>query len=135
MILDAEMLQMIAAFLEPLEIDDEAVEAIREVGPGSHFFQASHTLARYEHAFYTPLLSDWRNFETWSEDGAKDATMRANRTWKALLAAYEPPPWTRRSPRRSTPSSPNARRRAAPRAEPGCRHRRRTPFVGWGSAA
>jgi trimethylamine--corrinoid protein Co-methyltransferase len=93
LILDAEMLQMMAAFLEPLETGDDAlaIEAIREVGPGSHFFQASHTLARYEHAFYAPLLSDWRNFETWSEDGALDATQRANRIWKALLAEYQQP--------------------------------------------
>jgi trimethylamine---corrinoid protein Co-methyltransferase len=93
LILDAEMLQMMAAFLEPLETGDDAlaIEAIREVGPGSHFFQASHTLARYERAFYAPLLSDWRNFETWTEDGALDATMRANRIWKALLADYQQP--------------------------------------------
>jgi trimethylamine--corrinoid protein Co-methyltransferase len=93
-ILDAEMLQMIAAFLEPLETgaDALALDAIREVGPGSHFFQAAHTMARYASAFYAPLLSDWRNFETWQEDGALDATRRANRLWKELLAAYEPPP-------------------------------------------
>lgn len=93
-ILDAEMLQLIAAFLQPLEIDDDtlALDAIREVGPGSHFFQARHTMARYEHAFYTPLLSDWRNFETWRDDGAVDATRRANRIWKQLLEAYEAPP-------------------------------------------
>jgi trimethylamine--corrinoid protein Co-methyltransferase len=93
-ILDAEMLQAIAAFLEPLETDTEslAIEAMAEVGPGSHFFQASHTMARYEHAFYAPFLSDWRNFETWQEDGAVDATPRAHRIWKELLAAYEPPP-------------------------------------------
>ncbi len=93
-ILDAEMLQMIAAFLDPLETDADALalDAIREVGPGSHFFQAAHTMARYESAFYAPLLSDWRNFETWQEDGALDATRRANRLWKELLAAYEPPP-------------------------------------------
>ena len=93
-ILDAEMLQLIAAFLEPLDTgaDALALDAIREVGPGSHFFQAAHTMARYEHAFYAPLISDWRNFETWQEAGGLDATQRANRTWKALLAAYEPPP-------------------------------------------
>jgi trimethylamine--corrinoid protein Co-methyltransferase len=93
-ILDAEMLQLIAAFLEPLETgaDALALDAIREVGPGSHYFQAAHTMARYEHAFYAPLISDWRNFETWQEAGSLDATQRANRTWKALLAAYEPPP-------------------------------------------
>jgi trimethylamine--corrinoid protein Co-methyltransferase len=49
-------------------------------------------MARYESAFYAPLLSDWRNFETWQEDGALDATRRANRLWQELLAAYEPPP-------------------------------------------
>ncbi len=93
-ILDAEMLQLIAAFLDPLETDADAlgIEAMREVGPGSHFFQAAHTMARYEHAFYAPMLSDWRNFETWRDDGAIDATQRANRIWKELLAAYEPPP-------------------------------------------
>ncbi len=93
-ILDAEMLQMMAQFLQPPVIDagSLALEAIRDVGPGGHYFSTAHTLARYEHAFYAPLLSDWRNFETWSEDGAVDATHRANRIWKQILADYEPPP-------------------------------------------
>jgi trimethylamine--corrinoid protein Co-methyltransferase len=38
------------------------------------------------------MLSDWRNFETWQEDGGRTATERANRIWKQLLAEYEPPP-------------------------------------------
>jgi trimethylamine--corrinoid protein Co-methyltransferase len=63
-----------------------------EVGPGGHHFATSHTLERYETAFYRPILSDWRNFETWHEDGARTATERANRIWKQLLAEYEPPP-------------------------------------------
>jgi len=93
-ILDAEMLQMMAEFLRPPEIDagSLALEAIRDVGPGGHFFSTPHTLERYEHAFYAPLLSDWRNFETWSEDGSVDATQRANRICKQILADYEPPP-------------------------------------------
>jgi trimethylamine--corrinoid protein Co-methyltransferase len=93
-ILDAEMLQMMAEFLKPPEIDagSLALEAIRDVGPGGHYFSTPHTLERYEHAFYAPLLSDWRNFETWSEDGSVDATHRANRIWKQILADYEPPP-------------------------------------------
>ena len=52
----------------------------------------AHTLERYETAFYRPILSDWRNFETWPDDGARTATERANRIWKQLLAEYEPPP-------------------------------------------
>ena len=93
MIIDAEILQMMAEFLRPIEVNDEtlALDAIAEVGPGGHFFGAAHTLARYESAFYEPMVSDWRNFETWQEDGARTATQRANAIWKQLLADYQPP--------------------------------------------
>ena len=94
LILDAELLQQVARLLEPLKIDEDelGLDAIAEVGPGGHFFGSPHTLARYETAFYQPFLSDWRNFETWQQDGARTATERANRIWKQLLAEYEPPP-------------------------------------------
>jgi len=94
LILDAELLQMQAAFLEPVALDEAALalDAIAEVGPGGHFFGTAHTLERYEDAFYTPMLSDWRNFETWQDDGARTATERANLIWKQLLAEYEKPP-------------------------------------------
>ena len=92
-VLDAEMVQMMIKFLEPEIIDDDtlALDAIREVGPGGHFFGAKHTLERYETAFYQPIVSDWRNWENWYEDGAVDATHRAHKVYKQLLAAYEPP--------------------------------------------
>ena len=94
LILDAEMLQLIAESLQPLVVNEDTLgfEAIREVGPGGHFFGSGHTLARYETAFYQPLLSDRRNFETWVEQGSEDATKRANRIWKQLVREYEPPP-------------------------------------------
>lgn len=94
LIIDAEMLQMIAAYLEPVAVDDAtlALEAIAEVGHGGHFFASPHTMERYETAFYTPLVSDWRNFESWEEAGAVDATERAHRIWRRLLADYEQPP-------------------------------------------
>ncbi len=94
MVLDADMLQMIAEVLRPIEVSDETIglEAIREVGPGGHFFGSPHTLARYETAFYQPLVSDWRNFEAWSEAGSPTALDRANIVWKQLLEEYQPPP-------------------------------------------
>jgi trimethylamine--corrinoid protein Co-methyltransferase len=94
MVLDAEMLQMMAEFLTPIVVDEEtlALDAIREVGPGGHFFGAAHTLARYETAFYDPILSDWRNFESWEEDGARSATERAHDLYKQILADYKAPP-------------------------------------------
>jgi len=93
-VLDVEMLQGMAEFLQPLKIDkaELGLDAIADVGPGGHFFGTAHTLERYETAFYSPLLSDWRNFETWKLAGAEDATKRAHRIYKQALAAYEAPP-------------------------------------------
>ena len=94
LIVDAEMLQMMAEYLQPIEIDDATIglEAIDEVGPGGHFFGSPHTLERYETAFYQPLVSDWRNFETWSEGGAEDTRRRAHRIWQELLETSVSPP-------------------------------------------
>ena len=93
-IVDAELLRNWAEILKPVTFsdDDLGVEAIEGVAPGGHFFGTPHTLARYEGAFYRPLLSDWSNFENWKEAGARDATQRAAGLWKQLLASYEAPP-------------------------------------------
>lgn len=93
LVIDAEMLQMMADYLRPIEVNDDelAVDAIAEVGPGGHHFGTSHTLARYETAFYAPLLSIRQNFEAWKEAGSIDIASRANTMWKQLLAEYEQP--------------------------------------------
>ena len=72
--------------------DDLALEAIKAVPPGGHFFGSPHTMSRFEHAFYRPLVSDWRNFETWRDAGSQTATQRATGLWKRILAEYQPPP-------------------------------------------
>jgi trimethylamine--corrinoid protein Co-methyltransferase len=92
-IVDIEILQMMSETLQPLKVDQSelAVEAIGEVGPGGHFFGSPHTLERYETAFYSPLVSDWRNYETWQEAGAPTAAQHANRIWKEALRAYTYP--------------------------------------------
>ena len=94
LIIDVEMLQMMAEFVEPLVVNDEtlAIEAMREVQPGGHYFGTSHTMERYDSAFYAPLVSDWTNFETWNEAGGLDSAQRANATWKQALKDYEQPP-------------------------------------------
>jgi trimethylamine---corrinoid protein Co-methyltransferase len=93
-VVDAELLRNWAEILKPVSFsdDDLALEAIKEVAVGGHFFGAAHTLARYESAFYRPLLSDWSNFENWRDAGSHTATERATVIWKKLLAAYVPPP-------------------------------------------
>jgi len=94
LIVDAEMLQMIAEYLRPIDVNDDelAVDAIAEVGPGGHHFGTSHTLERYETAFYTPILSNRQNYESWQEAGSEDIAVRANAIWKQLLNEYEQPP-------------------------------------------
>lgn len=91
--LDVELLQMVSELLTPLDFSEDALalDAIDDVGPGGHFFGHPHTLERYRDAFHAPMLSDWRNFETWREAGSPTAVQRANRVWKERLAAYEPP--------------------------------------------
>ena len=93
LILDAEMLQMMAEYLRPIEVNDDelALDAIAEVGPGGHHFGTSHTLARYESAFYSPMMSNRQNFESWEEAGSIDSTARANTIWKQLLQEYTQP--------------------------------------------
>jgi trimethylamine--corrinoid protein Co-methyltransferase len=95
-VLDVEMLQMMAATIAPIDVDPKEIAdglaAIAAVPTGGHFFGAEHTLSRYETAFYKPLLSNWQNYENWEIAGALDATKRATRVWQSALEHYEPPP-------------------------------------------
>jgi trimethylamine--corrinoid protein Co-methyltransferase len=93
LVLDVEMLQMMIEFLKPIIVDEQELgfEAIRAVPTGGHFFGEPHTMQRYEHAFYRPLVSNWQNFENWQIAGAKDATQRATMVWKRALNEYEEP--------------------------------------------
>ena len=94
LMLDADHLGAMHTFLRGLALDDNAfaMDAFAEVGPGSHFFGASHTLANYETAFYESELADVQSFENWLDAGELDSVVRANHRWKQLLADYEPPP-------------------------------------------
>lgn len=93
-VMDCETLQQIIHYLQPMTVgeDELAFDAIREVGPHDNFFSASHTLERYETAFYAPFLSDWSNFEAWEERGSVRTPERANKMWKQILNEFEAPP-------------------------------------------
>ncbi len=95
MALDADLLSMVAEFLRPLRVDEQelALEAMREVGPGGHFFGAEHTQSRYRTAFFAPMISDWRNFESWREAGSPTAADAAERIVAERLRGYAPPPF------------------------------------------
>ena len=92
-ILDVEMLQMFAELFKPVEVSEATLgyEAIADVGHGGHFFGTQHTLDRFESAFYSPLLSDWNNFENWQDQGSLDATQRANKIYLDTIRSFETP--------------------------------------------
>ncbi|PVB61924.1 trimethylamine methyltransferase family protein [Labrenzia sp. 011] len=93
-ITDVDLLQMLAEYMTPLDVSQEALalDAIRDVGPAGHFFGTQHTQDRYKDAFYAPIVSDWRNHESWVEAGSPTALDKANRLYKKALEAYEAPP-------------------------------------------
>ena len=94
LILDAEMLQMMDAYFEPLATGpgELALDAILEAGAGGHFFGTAHTMERYQTAFHAPMLSNWDNHPNWLLKGSIDARSRANTVWKDLLTTAEDPP-------------------------------------------
>jgi trimethylamine--corrinoid protein Co-methyltransferase len=93
-ILDADQCGMMAVFVKGMDLSEngQALDAIRQNGPGQHFLGSAHTLANFETAFYRSDSADNNSFEQWQEDGSLDAAQRANKIWKRMLAAYEPPP-------------------------------------------
>jgi trimethylamine--corrinoid protein Co-methyltransferase len=93
-IIDMESLAMFTHFFQGQEISDAtlALDMIAQVGPGGHHFGTPHTQDRYSSEFYTPILADRQNYETWQLNGGEDAAVRANRVWKQILAEYEAPP-------------------------------------------
>jgi trimethylamine--corrinoid protein Co-methyltransferase len=94
MVIDADTLNMVAAMLKPIIVDDAslAVEAIAEVGPAGHFFGTAHTQERYTTEHFQPRVSDWRNYESWDEGGRVEAHQRAEKLARQLIDAHEEPP-------------------------------------------
>ena len=93
-VMDADQAGMMQVFLGGVDLSEEgqAMDAIREVGPGAHFLGCAHTQAHFETAFYRSAVADNNSFEQWEAEGAKDTEQRANALWKDLLRRYEPPP-------------------------------------------
>ena len=91
--MDADFCGALHSYLAGVVVDDNtlAIDAFKEVGPGSHFLGCGHTLANYTTAFFDSQISDDTPFEAWSESGKTDAAMRANKRWKAALANHEAP--------------------------------------------
>ena len=92
-VMDEDQCGMMAVLARGVDLSEEAqaMDAIREIGPGKHFLGSAHTQRNFETAFYRSSVADNNSFEQWSADGSSDAMARANRLWKERLAAYEAP--------------------------------------------
>jgi trimethylamine--corrinoid protein Co-methyltransferase len=93
-ILDTDQCGMAAVFIKGMDLSEngQALDAIRQNGPGQHFLGTAHTLANFETAFYRSPVADYTSVEQWEEAGSLDAAQRANAIWKRMLAEYEAPP-------------------------------------------
>jgi trimethylamine---corrinoid protein Co-methyltransferase len=93
-VMDADQAGMMHTLLAGVDLSEngQAMDAIREVGPGKHFLGCNHTQQNFENAFYRSPLMDNNSVEQWEAEGAKDMAQRANTRWKAMLAEYEAPP-------------------------------------------
>ena len=92
--MDADQASMIAVLLQGADMSEngQAMSALREVGPGSHFLGAEHTQNNFENAFYRSTIADNNSFEQWEEDGRMDAATRAGKLCEKMLNEYEAPP-------------------------------------------
>ena len=92
-VMDLEQAGMCHALLAGIDTSDngQAMDAIREVGPGKHFLGCDHTQRNFETAFFRATLSDNNSVEQWEAEGSLDMPQRANATWKKMLAEYADP--------------------------------------------
>ena len=93
-VIDADQCGLMGKFVNGVDLSEngQAMDAIREVGPGQHFLGTAHTYANFETAFARSEVANNDSFEQWEEDGSLDTAQRANGIWKQMLADYEAPP-------------------------------------------
>lgn len=93
-VLDADQLGALHALAEGVDISEngQAMGAIREVGPGGHFLGCEHTQANFKTAFWRTNVLDYKPFEQWDQEGARDAMTLANLRVKQMLNDYRQPP-------------------------------------------
>jgi trimethylamine--corrinoid protein Co-methyltransferase len=93
-VLDADQLGVLHKLAAgvPTDTDAQAMDALREVGPGGHFLGCAHTQAHFKDAFWRSDVLDYKPFETWEDEGARDSQTLAEARVARLLGEYSPPP-------------------------------------------
>ncbi|PPR76414.1 MAG: hypothetical protein CFH05_00183 [Alphaproteobacteria bacterium MarineAlpha3_Bin4] len=93
-VMDIDQLAMMEVLCRGYDTSEngQAMDAIREVGPGAHYLGCAHTQANFETAFYRSTVADNNSFEQWQTEGELRTVDRASKGCKEMLASYQPPP-------------------------------------------
>jgi len=92
-VLDADQLGVLHHVAKGIDMSEngQAMDAIREVGPGGHYLGCAHTQANFKEAFWRSDVFDYKPFETWDEEGARDSQSLASERVTKLLGDYQAP--------------------------------------------
>jgi trimethylamine---corrinoid protein Co-methyltransferase len=92
-VMDADQLGALHHLARGVDMSEngQAMDALREVGPGGHFLGCNHTQANFKDAFWRSDLFDYKPFETWDEDGARDTQALASVRVAKMLRDYQQP--------------------------------------------
>lgn len=93
-VMDADQLGTLHKMAEGVAIDEngQGMEALREVGPGGHFLGCAHTQANFKTAFWRSEMLDYKPFEQWQDEGARDTQALATERVAKLVADHVAPP-------------------------------------------
>jgi trimethylamine--corrinoid protein Co-methyltransferase len=93
-VMDADQLGALHKMAKGISFDEDAqaMGAIAEVGPGGHYLGCAHTQAHFKSAFWRSDLFDFKPYETWSEEGARDTMTLATERVQRLIDTYQQPP-------------------------------------------
>lgn len=91
--MDADQLGILHHLANGIDVSEngQAMDAIREVGPGGHYLGCAHTQANFQEAFWRTGLFDYKPFETWSDEGQRDTAALAAAKVEKMLSDYVPP--------------------------------------------
>ncbi len=92
-VMDADQLGVLHHLAQGVMMDEngQAMDAIREVGPGGHYLGCAHTQANFKSAFWRSNVLDYKPFETWADEGERDTMTLANARMKKMLDDYQKP--------------------------------------------
>nr|WP_121096288.1 trimethylamine methyltransferase family protein [Roseibaca ekhonensis] len=92
-VMDADQLGTLHHLAKGVDMSEngQAMDALREVGPGGHFLGCAHTQANFKEAFWRSDLLDYKPFETWEEEGARDTQALASARVTKMLGDYQQP--------------------------------------------